>query len=94
MRGSFSESARNERFQTQFARTGELLALFDEILIQLAAIPGRKSLILISDGFPRSAFLTNASNARPISPAELRPPFISSTLMASTACCRKGRGKR
>jgi VWFA-related protein len=49
---SYSESLRAERFLSQFSRTGELLSLFDEILIQLAAVPGRKSLILISDGFP------------------------------------------
>lgn len=51
--GAYTESLRRERFQSRFARTGELLSLFDEILIQLAAIPGRKSLILISDGFPQ-----------------------------------------
>jgi VWFA-related protein len=50
--GSFSQSLRTERFLSQFARTGELLSLFDEILIQLAAVPGRKSLIFISEGFP------------------------------------------
>lgn len=50
---SFSESSRSERFLTQFARTGELLSLFDEILVQLAGVPGRKSLIFISDGFPQ-----------------------------------------
>jgi VWFA-related protein len=49
---SFSQSTRSERFLTQFARTGELLGLFDEILIQLAETPGRKSLIFISAGFP------------------------------------------
>lgn len=54
---SFSESMRNERFLSQFARAGEQLALFDEILIQLAAIPDRKSLILISDGFPQFRLL-------------------------------------
>lgn len=51
-REAFSQSLRNERFLSQFSRTGELLGLFDEILIQLAAVPGRKSLILISAGFP------------------------------------------
>jgi VWFA-related protein len=49
---SFSQSLRTERFLSQFARTGELLSLFDEIMIQLAAVPGRKSLIFISEGFP------------------------------------------
>lgn len=53
VRGAYSESQRTERFLSRFARTGELLSLFDEILIQLAAIPGRKSLILISEGFPQ-----------------------------------------
>jgi len=51
--GAYTESLRRERFQSRFARTGELLSLFDEILIQLSAVPGRKSLILISDGFPQ-----------------------------------------
>jgi VWFA-related protein len=51
--GAYTESLRRERFQSRFARTGELLSLFDEILIQLSAIPGRKSLILVSDGFPQ-----------------------------------------
>ncbi len=51
--GAYTEALRRERFQSRFARTGELLSLFDEILLQLSAIPGRKSLILISDGFPQ-----------------------------------------
>lgn len=50
---AYTQSVRNERFLSQFARTGELLSLFDEVLIQLSAVPGRKSLILISDGFPQ-----------------------------------------
>jgi len=50
---AYSESVRRERFLSRFARTGELLSLFDEILIQLSAMPGRKSLVLISDGFPQ-----------------------------------------
>ncbi len=54
---AYSQSLRNERFLTQFARTGELLGLFDEILIQLAAVPGRKSLVLISAGFPQIRLL-------------------------------------
>lgn len=54
---SYSESIRRERFLSRFARTGELLALFDEILIQLSALPGRKSLVLISDGFPQLRLL-------------------------------------
>ena len=54
---AFSQSLRSERFLTQFARTGELLGLFDEILIQLAAVPGRKSLVLISAGFPQIRLL-------------------------------------
>ena len=52
VRAAFSESQRSERFLSQFSRTNELLSLFDEILIQLAAVPGRKSLIFISSGFP------------------------------------------
>lgn len=54
---SYSQSLRQERFLSRFARAGELLAIFDEILIQLSAIPGRKSLILISDGFPQMRLL-------------------------------------
>lgn len=54
---SYSQSLRQERFLSRFARAGELLAVFDEILIQLSAIPGRKSLILISDGFPQMRLL-------------------------------------
>ena len=54
---AYSQSLRNERFLTQFAQTGELLGLFDEILIQLAAVPGRKSLVLISAGFPQIRLL-------------------------------------
>lgn len=54
---SYSESLRRERFLSRFARTGELLALFDEILIQLSALPGRKSMVLISDGFPQLRLL-------------------------------------
>lgn len=54
---SYSQSSRSERFLTQFARTGELLSLFDEILVQLAAIPGRKSLVFISGGFPQVRLL-------------------------------------
>lgn len=54
---SYSQSMRQERFLSRFARAGELLAVFDEILIQLSAIPGRKSLILISDGFPQMRLL-------------------------------------
>lgn len=57
VREAFSQSLRSERFLSQFARTGELLGLFDEILIQLAAVPGRKSLILISGGFPQIRLL-------------------------------------
>ena len=54
---SYSQSLRQERFLSRFARAGELLAVFDEILIQLSALPGRKSLILISDGFPQLRLL-------------------------------------
>lgn len=54
---AYSQSMRSERFLTQFAHTGELLGLFDEILIQLAAVPGRKSLVLISAGFPQIRLL-------------------------------------
>ncbi len=54
---SYSQSLRQERFLSRFARAGELLAVFDEILIQLSAIPGRKSLVLISDGFPQMRLL-------------------------------------
>ncbi len=54
---AYSQSLRSERFLTRFARTGELLGLFDEILIQLAAVPGRKSLVLISAGFPQIRLL-------------------------------------
>jgi len=54
---SYSQSLRQERFLSRFARAGELLALFDEILIQLSALPGRKSLILVSDGFPQMRLL-------------------------------------
>jgi VWFA-related protein len=53
VREAYSQSTRSERFLTQFARTGELLGLFDEILVQLAGVPGRKSLILVSGGFPQ-----------------------------------------
>jgi VWFA-related protein len=54
---AYSQSTRTERFLTQFARTGELLGLFDEILVQLAGVPGRKSLVLISAGFPQIRLL-------------------------------------
>ena len=54
---AYSQSLRQERFLSRFSRAGELLAVFDEILIQLSAIPGRKSLILISDGFPQMRLL-------------------------------------
>lgn len=54
---AYSQSTRSERFLTQFARTGELLGLFDEILVQLAGVPGRKSLVLISGGFPQIRLL-------------------------------------
>ncbi len=53
VREAYSQSTRSERFLTQFARTGELLGLFDEILVQLAGVPGRKSVVLISGGFPQ-----------------------------------------
>lgn len=57
VREGYSQSSRSERFLTQFARTGELLGLFDEILVQLAGVPGRKSVILISAGFPQIRLL-------------------------------------
>ncbi len=54
---AYSQSLRSERFLSQFSRTGELLGLFEEILVQLAAMPGRKSLIFISAGFPQVRLL-------------------------------------
>jgi VWFA-related protein len=54
---SYSQSLRQERFLSSFARAGELLAVFDEILIQLSVIPGRKALVLISEGFPKLRLL-------------------------------------
>lgn len=51
--GAYSEALRKERFLSQFSRSAELLGLFDEILVQLAAVPGRKSLVLVGMGIPQ-----------------------------------------
>jgi VWFA-related protein len=57
--GAYTESLRRERFLSQFSRSAELLGLFDEILIQLAAVPGRKSLVLVGMGIPQLARLSD-----------------------------------
>jgi VWFA-related protein len=51
--GIASTGETSGQFLSQFAQSAGLLGLLESVLVQLAAVEGRKALVLISPGFPQ-----------------------------------------